>query len=86
MRGDPVDAHPFGDMQDTTEFRERDIRQITVFGAVLNAALSAAKLLAGIFGHSTAMVADAVHSFSDFATDLAVAINEKYVDDFTCEA
>ena len=61
-------------MQVTTEFRERDIRQITVFGAVLNAALSAAKLLAGIFGHSTAMVADAVHSFSDFATDLAVIV------------
>jgi len=34
--------------------------------------LSIAKLLAGIFGRSGAMIADAVHSISDFATDVVV--------------
>lgn len=61
-------------MHDTTELRERDICQVTYFGAWVNAVLAAAKLLAGIFGHSAAMVADAVHSLSDFATDLAVIV------------
>lgn len=74
MRGDSVDAHPFDDMHDTTEHRERDICRVTYFGAWVNAALSTAKLLAGVFGHSAAMVADAVHSLSDFATDLAVIV------------
>lgn len=63
-----------GDMNDTTALRERDIRRVTVFGAAVNAVLSTAKFLAGVFGHSPAMVADAVHSLSDFATDLAVIV------------
>ena len=78
MRGDFVDAHPLhsehDDMHETTELRERDICRVTYFGAWVNAALSVAKLLAGVFGHSAAMVADAVHSLSDFATDLAVIV------------
>ena len=61
-------------MQDTTELRERDICRVTYFGAWVNAVLTSGKLLAGIFGHSAAMVADAVHSLSDFATDLAVIV------------
>jgi len=39
---------------------------------VVNIVLSGGKLVAGIFGQSAAMVADAVHSLSDFATDIVV--------------
>lgn len=54
--------------------RERAICHVTYFGAWVNAILTTGKLLAGIFGHSSAMVADAVHSLSDFATDIAVIV------------
>jgi len=52
--------------------RERAIFRVTAWCALGNAALSAVKLVVGIFGNSAAMVADAVHSLSDFVTDLAL--------------
>lgn len=48
--------------------------RITAIGAVLNAVLLVAKFTAGVLGNSQAMIADAIHTFSDFATDLAVVI------------
>lgn len=54
--------------------REKQICNVTYVGAVVNILLSIAKLIAGIFGHSTAMLADAIHSISDFATDIAVVL------------
>ncbi len=47
-------------------------RRVTVMGLWVNLLLTSAKLAAGIAGRSGAMVADAVHSMSDFATDVAV--------------
>lgn len=41
-------------------------------GFTWNLALTAFKLIAGIMGRSGAMIADAVHSISDFATDVIV--------------
>jgi cation diffusion facilitator family transporter len=46
--------------------------RVTVVGALANLALSAIKLLAGIFGNSAAMISDALHSLSDLATDAVV--------------
>ena len=54
--------------------RKSRIYRITWIGFVVNLILSIGKLLAGIFGRSGAMVADAVHSFSDMATDVVVII------------
>lgn len=54
--------------------REREIYKVTIVGSVANAALMAIKFVAGILGHSSAMIADAVHSLSDFATDLIVLV------------
>lgn len=54
--------------------REREIYKVTIVGSVANAALMAIKFVAGIVGHSSAMIADAVHSLSDFATDLIVLV------------
>lgn len=54
--------------------REREIYKVTLVGSVANAALMAIKFVAGVVGHSSAMIADAVHSLSDFATDLIVLV------------
>ena len=54
--------------------REQQIYRVTLVGFFVNMLLSAGKLTAGIVGRSGAMVADGVHSISDFATDLVVMI------------
>ena len=40
----------------------------------INAVLTAFKLLAGMLGHSSAMVADGVHSLSDFVSDIIILL------------
>ena len=52
--------------------RERALIGITAAGAAANLLLLLFKFAAGVGGHSGAMMADAVHSLSDFATDLIV--------------
>lgn len=52
--------------------RGYEAKKVTVVGFFVNLILTAAKLTAGILGKSTAMVADGVHSLSDFATDIVV--------------
>ena len=52
--------------------RKREIYRVTFVGLVVNLVLSLLKLAAGVVGRSGAMVADAVHSFSDLATDIVV--------------
>ena len=54
--------------------RKRAIYRVTGIGALANAVLLAMKLTAGIAGNSAAMIADAVHSLSDFLTDLVVIV------------
>lgn len=54
--------------------REQEIYKVTIWGSVCNALLVAFKFIAGIFGNSSAMVADAVHSLSDFLTDILVIV------------
>ena len=47
---------------------------MTLVGSVGNVALMVFKFVAGIIGHSSAMIADAIHSLSDFLTDLVVLV------------
>ncbi len=54
--------------------REKEIRKVTIWGACINIILTIAKLLAGVFGRSAAMVADGVHSLSDLLTDAIVLV------------
>lgn len=54
--------------------REKEIRKVTLVGSVINLLLLAFKFVAGIIGHSAAMIADAVHSLSDFITDIIVLV------------
>lgn len=61
-------------MTEQTHLREREIYRVTWIGFFVNLFLSVGKLFAGLWGHSAAMVADAIHSASDFATDLVVLL------------
>lgn len=54
--------------------RKKEIIRITLIGSLANFLLLIFKFLAGIFGHSSAMIADAVHSLSDFVTDIIVLL------------
>ena len=58
----------------TDRQRERGIYRVTLVGGIVNVVLLLFKFMAGIWGHSAAMVADAVHSFSDFVTDVIVLV------------
>ena len=54
--------------------RSREIYKVTLVGSVVNVALLLFKFVAGIMGHSAAMIADAIHSLSDFVTDVIVLV------------
>ena len=56
----------------TTNDREKKIYRVTLTGSVVNVILLVFKFIAGILGGSAAMIADAVHSLSDFLTDIVV--------------
>ena len=59
-------------MSGEAEIRKKKIYRVTFIGFAVNLLLAGIKLAAGILGRSGAMVADAVHSFSDMATDVVV--------------
>lgn len=54
--------------------REKRIYRCTLIGTAVNALLIVLKLVAGIVGRSAAMTADAIHSVTDFATDVIVLL------------
>ena len=54
--------------------RQKEIYKVTLVGSAGNAALLTFKFIAGILGNSSAMIADAIHSLSDFVTDLLVLV------------
>ena len=54
--------------------REKGIYRVTVMGSIVNFLLLVFKFFAAFFGHSAAMLADAVHSLSDFVTDIIVIL------------
>ena len=54
--------------------RGKELTFVTLVGSIGNLVLLTFKFVAGIVGHSAAMTADAVHSLSDFLTDLFVLV------------
>lgn len=54
--------------------REKELTKVTLVGSVGNLLLLTFKFVSGILAGSAAMVADAVHSLSDFLTDLIVLV------------
>ena len=59
--------------QETAD-RQKEIYKVTLAGGAVNVLLLVFKFVAGILGHSAAMIADAIHSLSDFITDLIVLV------------
>ena len=57
---------------DSAEYQE--IRSVTLVGGALDGILALAKVAGGYFGHSQALIADGIHSFSDLLTDLLVIV------------
>jgi cation diffusion facilitator family transporter len=53
-------------------------RSVTIVGALVNIFLIISKGLAGVFGHSQALIADAIHSISDLFTDVVVLLGLRY--------
>lgn len=54
--------------------REKEIYKVTIVGTIANIILLGLKFFAGIVSNSAAMIADAVHSLSDFLTDIVVVV------------
>ena len=54
--------------------RNKEIYRVTLVGVAVNVVLLLFKFVAGIVGHSAAMLADAIHSLSDFVTDIIVLV------------
>ncbi|MDR2583065.1 MAG: cation diffusion facilitator family transporter [Fibromonadaceae bacterium] len=55
-----------------------EVRKVTLLGMGINIFLTISKFLAGIFGNSRALVADAIHSLSDLSTDIAILIGSHF--------
>ncbi|MCF8033097.1 MAG: cation diffusion facilitator family transporter [Desulfarculaceae bacterium] len=64
-------------MHDTVKSQSRDGLRVTWIGLGANLVLALGKFLAGVFGHSSAMVADAAHSLSDLVSDAVVLVGLK---------
>lgn len=54
--------------------RQKETYRVTIAGSIINILLLAFKFAAGILGHSAAMIADAIHSLTDFVTDAIVLV------------
>jgi len=62
----------------TTDTVAASIRRITWLGVIINIFLTGFKFFAGIVGHSSVLIADAVHSLSDLITDFAILFGMRY--------
>jgi len=58
--------------------KEGDVYGVIALGFIVNLILTVFKLFSGIFGRSSAMVADGIHSLSDFGTDIVVLVGRKF--------
>ncbi|WP_195989646.1 cation diffusion facilitator family transporter [Clostridium sp. D53t1_180928_C8] len=59
------------------EKRYDESNKVTILSILLNIGLTIMKILAGIFGNSTAIIADGLHSASDIITSIGILIGNK---------
>jgi len=64
----------------TKQRRTRRARRVTWAGLIWNVFLTILKFIVGIYSRSHALVADAVHSLTDFASDISVLVGLKIAD------
>lgn len=60
------------------EQRGKEASRVTWIGFIVNALLTLLKIFAGIQGKSAAMLADGIHSLSDFFTDIVVLVGFRF--------
>lgn len=65
-------------VSEASEKRYQEVKKVSFIAAVFNLLLGGIKLVAGIFGGSSSLIADGVHSFSDIIADLFVIIAAKF--------
>ena len=56
----------------------KDVRRVTIVGAIVNLFLTIIKIVIGLGSNSMSLVADGIHSLSDLATDAAIWIGVHY--------
>ncbi len=56
----------------------KEAKKVTFIGILINIFLVVIKLVVGIFGKSSALIADAIHSFSDLSSDIIVLWGLKF--------
>ena len=54
--------------------RTAKVTFVTLVGSVVNIILTVFKIIAGVLGRSTAMIADGIHSLSDLLSDIVVIV------------
>jgi len=64
----------------TYEKRSCEAKKVTWVGFFVNTILTIIKIMAGIFGKSNAMLADGIHSLTDFLTDIVVLVGFGFTD------
>lgn len=57
--------------------KEKTILTVSLVSAATNTALAVLKVIIGYFGHSQALIADGIHSFSDLISDVLVYFTAK---------
>ncbi|MFO7969721.1 MAG: cation diffusion facilitator family transporter [Candidatus Izemoplasmatales bacterium] len=60
------------------KYEEKIIKKNTILTIFVNSILAVAKLIGGIFGNSAVLIADAVNSVGDIATNIVVYISAKF--------
>jgi cation diffusion facilitator family transporter len=65
-------------MKTEKNLRTKSINKVTLVGSFVNLLLSLGKVIAGIVGKSSAMLADGIHSLSDLITDIIVLVFVKF--------
>lgn len=60
--------------------RSYEAKKVTWIGFIVNTILTIIKIMAGIFGKSNAMLADGIHSLTDFFTDIVVLVGFRLTD------
>jgi cation diffusion facilitator family transporter len=65
-------------VRDNMDARYREVRKVTLVGAVLDLVLGVVKIQIGVIAGSQALIADGIHSLSDLATDFLVLFAAKH--------
>jgi cation diffusion facilitator family transporter len=71
-------ASPSGEIDTTSDARYAASRRVTLVSVLWNLLLTVAQIAIGLTGHSQALVADGMHTLSDFVTDFMVLFALKH--------